>query len=824
MLDRAGVMRHRASRARGFVAAALLCAGLASLPVAAQSRPPGPRLEGFWSSWLEEIEPLLTEEERLYFAILESDWARERFVEAFWKSRGDEALERWRRNGEDARRLRSRSRARERTVRLAGKPGSIRVIQRCGPLRRLEIWEWEPWHLRLQNGDSAEPHYLIFVEKTTLKMSSFEPWVPGDVAGLVRGAGSYDTVESVIEALDGEDCLGGDVLSRLGSALEEAISFDELRRLTRWPEVDSGWLESLARPAAEAHGLAADLRLRFPGAFTRYTILHAEIDVPVERLSQLLPGQVFDRVIITGDVFHNGRLADAFEIVHHVAGTAPGERVVLDLYRRLLPGPNRLHLRVADRYGFALLREDLELDVPEMDQPAPEPAGYSEGLSRLTRSDLVQLNTFPSVELLPAMMNAGGRMVVRAITAGGPIAAVEFRLAGASAGVDDEPPYTLDLEPVDAATRLTALALDPARRPLAGDERTLEPPNLPFNVRFGVVDPATTNAPVEVSLPHGARVERLECRHGRRLVDTSSAPPWQCPLPGASAGVAYVTARVLLESGDAQEDVMFLGPRTPEKVEVQLAELYLSVLGRGGRPARGLRLDDVRVWEAGAERAVVRLEPVDEVPLNIAVLMDISSSMGRSLRVAADSAQDFFERVLRPGDLASLLAFNHDLHRLTPFTGDSEALRYGATGLKAWGATRLHDAVAYALFQFSGLTSRRALIVLSDGSDVGSDFPLEQVEQFAVRAGVAVYTISLGRVEEVGAEGLAGLAAASGGRSFRVDRAGQLPETYRRIEAELRAQYLLVYQPAEPVGVELLPVEVEVLREGYRAREVRRSY
>ena len=50
---------------------------------------------------------------------------------------------------------------------------SIETFQRCGPLRRLEVWEWEPWQLRLQGGSADETQYMILVEATTLSMSSF---------------------------------------------------------------------------------------------------------------------------------------------------------------------------------------------------------------------------------------------------------------------------------------------------------------------------------------------------------------------------------------------------------------------------------------------------------------------------------------------------------------------------------------------------------------------------------------------------------------------------------------------------------------------------
>ena len=346
-------------------------------PIGAQPAPPGPRLADFWEIWLDRTGPLLSEEERLYFRILEDDRAREKFLGAFWKSRGPEALERWRRNGEDARRLRSRARSRARAVRLVGKPGSIETIQRCGALRRLEIWEWQPWHLELQNARVSEPQYLVFVESTTLERSSFEPWIPGDVEGLARGPIAYGTLESLLDALGATTCIDGGALARLATALERAVSFEELGRIAAWPTPSPGWLGRLrdpARPAAAAP--AATLELSYPGAFTRYTILHGEIEVPVARLTRLVPGQILDRVTVTGDVFRGGRLADTFEIVHHIAGAAPGERIVLDLYRRLRPGPHRLLIRVADRHGIALLREELEIDVPAMEEPAPR-AGRS---------------------------------------------------------------------------------------------------------------------------------------------------------------------------------------------------------------------------------------------------------------------------------------------------------------------------------------------------------------------------------------------------------------------------------------------------------------
>ena len=305
-----------------------------------------------------------------------------------------------------------------------------------------------------------------------------------------------------------------------------------------------------------------------------------------------------------------------------------------------------------------------------------------------------------------------------------------------------------------------------------------------------------------------------------------------CPLPEAvTSGLDYVRALATLENGESAEDLLFLGADAPEQVDVRLVELYVSVLDSQGRPVTGLDAPYFRVLEEGEAQSIERLEQLEDLSLNVAILMDISSSMGRRVRVAAESAQRFFDNILTEDDTASLLAFNHDLHLIEPFTADARRLRHGASGLRAWGSTRLYDGIVYALFQYGGLENRRALVVLSDGADTDSNFPFEQVMGAAVRSGVAVYPISLGsRALDAAGAGetnrqLSRLAAATGGSFFKVATVTELDSVYRRIEEELRSQYLLVYRPsARSESLDFRPVEVEVLRPGLRTRNVHGYY
>ena len=61
----------------------------------------------------------------------------------------------------------------------------------------------------------------------------------------------------------------------------------------------------------------------------------------------------------------------------------------------------------------------------------------------------------------------------------------------------------------------------------------------------------------------------------------------------------------------------------------------------------------------------------------------------------------------------------------------------------------------------------------------------------------------------------------SGGPAFEVARAEQLDAVYDRIEAELRSQYLLVYQADTSGSRDFRRINVELARDDLDARSIR---
>ncbi len=813
-----------------------------------------PHLAGFWDRWLADVEPLITDDERAAFARLEEDRERERFMARFFVARGAGTLERFGDNLEAARQLRSQAPERTQAALLAGKPASIETFGGCDDrLRSLEVWRWESWHLARQrsfgarppaseagqndpdrgkdrgsDGDNRESAVVVFVQHSSYDPRSYRTWTPGDLAALAFGPTLATDLDSLLDRAELARCFDREQQSRLRGALRQAIDLDGLEHLVPWPQ-----------PAAEPpldprRDASARLEISYPGGLGRHTAMLGRVTVDPQRLHELSPGQILDRLTITGDVFAGRRLEDSFELVHHVAGAAPlDEPVTIRFYRRLRPGPHTLHLRIADRDGLALLHETRALEVPEINEPAPAPVGRGSSWERLTRSELVMLETLPSVEILPAPAAAAARSRIYAVTTGGPIAAVEFRVDGIPVEVDREPPFSVEVTVGGAGSEVEAIALDPAGQPIARHRRRIDREPRAFAIRFED-EPVEGAVPVIVNVPENRQLLRVECFHNRARTRVMVVAPFSCPLPDhLKRGFDYLRVAATLDdgplgSGTAVEDVRYLGDEAAEQIDVRLVELRVSVLDGRGRPAQGLGIDDFRIafrTAAGVQRLpVIRVDSQRDLPLNVGLLMDISSSMGRSVRVAAASAQRFYRDILAPGDRASLIAFNHDLRLLAPFTDDVELLSHAAGGLRAWGATRLNDAIVYALFQFTGVADRRALIVLSDGADVDSDFPFAQVLDAAIRAGVAVYPVSLGAPDRLPADQtkdqLEELARVTGGRAFAVGSIDELDTVYQQIEDELRSQYLLVFRPAESL-LDVRQVDVEVLGEGLVIRNRR---
>src|SRR4029077_10037258 len=136
-------------------------------------------------------------------------------------------------------------------------------------------------------------------------------------------------------------------------------------------------------------------------------------------------------------------------------------------------------------------------------------------------------------------------------------------------------------------------------------------------------------------------VERVEIFLNESQIATLFQPPYIFPvaLPHGEP-VAYVRAVAYLPDGHSTDSVVFVNaPENLEEMNVDLVELYTTVIDRDGHPVTtGLAAKDFGVTEYAARQQIVRCDRVTYMPIHAAVAIDISASMEKALPKAQEAA------------------------------------------------------------------------------------------------------------------------------------------------------------------------------------------
>ena len=85
------------------------------------------------------------------------------------------------------------------------------------------------------------------------------------------------------------------------------------------------------------------------------------------------------------------------------------------------------------------------------------------------------------------------------------------------------------------------------------------------------------------------------------------------------------------------------------KVNSRLVVVPVSVVDAQGNPVSGLGMDDFRLMEEGRRQTIESVGTAESVPLEIALLFDVSASTDRMFRLARDRAK-FLREVMKSDD------------------------------------------------------------------------------------------------------------------------------------------------------------------------------
>jgi VWFA-related protein len=247
---------------------------------------------------------------------------------------------------------------------------------------------------------------------------------------------------------------------------------------------------------------------------------------------------------------------------------------------------------------------------------------------------------------------------------------------------------------------------------------------------------------------------------------------------------------------------------SPIRVDVDVVNVLCTVSDKRGALITNLRKEDFEIRENGQKQEIRYFARDTDLPLTVAMLMDVSGSVRQALEAEREAAGRFFDVVLRPTDHALLLGFSSTLVLWQDFTSSTARLRDALgqlhavpfRGLPAAGqpmpGTLLYDAVYQtAVNKLQGVPGRKAMLIISDGLDNGSRMHIEEALEAVQETNTIVYGICYDQ-KFFGCEFLKSLAEPTGGRMFDASKKRKsLGEIYQSIEDELRSQYAIGYVP-----------------------------
>jgi len=155
------------------------------------------------------------------------------------------------------------------------------------------------------------------------------------------------------------------------------------------------------------------------------------------------------------------------------------------------------------------------------------------------------------------------------------------------------------------------------------------------------------------------------------------------------------------------------------KLASTLVSLPLLVSDRSGRFIPQLSKNDFDVYEDGVRQEIAFFGN-EEVPFNIALMLDISPSVSDSLEAIQEAAIGFV-RQLRTEDRIMIVAFDRNVRFLTEFTNDRYILERAIQNTRTGNGTSVYEAVYDTVAnRLRHVQGRKALILLSDGEDTTS--------------------------------------------------------------------------------------------------------
>ena len=261
------------------------------------------------------------------------------------------------------------------------------------------------------------------------------------------------------------------------------------------------------------------------------------------------------------------------------------------------------------------------------------------------------------------------------------------------------------------------------------------------------------------------------------------------------------------------------------KVRVNVVQLFFNVKDKKGALIPNQTKNDFELLEDGKPQTIKYFTAESNLPLTLGILIDSSGSQMRVLEMEKEVGGAFLNDILRDKDEAFVIAFDVNVDLLQDFTNDVRRLKAALNkakintgggsggGIPGLGGgpiptsnprgTLLYDAVYLAAHdELSHEVGRKAMILLTDGEDQGSQLRIRDAIEAAQKSDSICYVLLIADRGFYGFGGYSGdsemkkLANETGGRVIEVgNKFDKLKDAFEQIAKELRSQYNVGYTP-----------------------------
>ncbi len=294
----------------------------------------------------------------------------------------------------------------------------------------------------------------------------------------------------------------------------------------------------------------------------------------------------------------------------------------------------------------------------------------------------------------------------------------------------------------------------------------------------------------------------------------------QQPASGQQSGTGSQNPAGQSSADQSQE------PVTTLKANVNVVQVFFNVKDKHGTLIPNLTKDDFEVAEDSKPQTIKYFTAESNLPLTLGIMIDTSYSQRNVLDMEKEVGGAFLKQILTDKDEAYVISFDISVDLLQDFTRDVHRLQSALNKAKintdfmsggvpgiGGGPIPQHNATGTALYDAVYLSShdmlakevgRKAMILLTDGEDVGSKLKIKDAIEAAQKADAMVYVLlcadrgsyfSAG-MSYTGEGEMRKLTEQVGGRVINVgNKFDKLREAFDQIAAELRSQYNIGYTP-----------------------------